>query len=257
MPPTKHSFGARLFGAIPADDCAEPDQQAPETWLALFVEHADAAVWRGLFTGSAACRDFTLQRASKCTLLLDCCGPGQPPQYDRLGQALGKRGDDQQTAVRMRLDPVSPQPAEAGLCAFLAHFGAGISELHIDWYTELRTRQPSQWPYFGPSLLPQPPQLSKLRSISMSFTSPYRTYILEAKQASVAGQLSVFLPQVSSLQLNWGCGADITSFLFTPGINAPFLTHLTTDAVLNDQLLRVLMGRAPNLTHLTVRRVGE
>ncbi len=265
--PVKQSFGAQLFpGAPPADDCATaPDQIAPDSWIALFASHADAATWMGLLTSSAAGRDFTLQRAPKASLLLNC-GPGQQPQYARLGQALDKRvAGGQHTAARISLHPEGRYPGEAGLPAFLAEWGAGVAELQIvfqataaAWLDPAGTGEDAPDSY--PAVLPGPPHLAQLRSLRIAATlldaiAPYGAARLGPKQERVIAEASRFLPQLTSLELTWA-GGPWWSLVFTPGLQAPHLTHLTTDTELDDYLMRLLLDRASKLAHLSVSRIG-
>ncbi len=65
----RFSFGAHLFGFLPADDCSEPQEYAPESWLEPFVSvYADSEVFSGLFRASPSGRDWVLQRAPHAQL---------------------------------------------------------------------------------------------------------------------------------------------------------------------------------------------
>lgn len=262
-PPVKQlSLGAAILpGSILADGHSAPGSEAPETWLALLAErHADAAVWQGLLTSSAAGRDFTLQRAPKTTLLLDC-GPGQQPQYAKLGQALAKRGagPGQHTAVRVRVHPEVPQEAEAGLPAFLAGHGSGLSGLHVEFegpddhkFNSRNLQASARSKGQHARLVPPPAALPNLRRFQLSLTDLVQHNT--TKPERLLTDIKEFLPQLVSLQLKFGYYSGLViSQLFIPGTQAPLLTHLTTDAQLEDQLIELLLGQTPNVTNLTIK----
>lgn len=255
-PAEVQSFGAQLFpGATPADNRKEPHQYVPEGWLQEFAGSGlGAAVWAGLFTGSAASRHFTLQFAPKATLLLDC-GPGQQPQYAELGKALAKRNaGGKHTAVRISLHPAEQPPAEAGLLAFLAQHGAGVSELHYTFQSHKRFLDPPKQEV--QASIPPPPNLPRLCSVSVSL-KPISGLDIGQKQEQFIRDASAYLPQLTSLSLIWGDARKLWHLVFAAGTLATNLTHFTTDANLDDWLVGLLISHAPNLTHLTVGYVGE
>ncbi len=259
----KQSFGAQLWpGAIPADDCSQqaPDQHVPEPWVALLAEeHADAAFWQALLTSSKASGEFTVQRAPKATLSLDC-ESGQQSDFARLVQARARRGAGEHTALRVSVATDCSYPAEAGLCAFLTEHAAGFCELQLVFHgvtcrDRLFLAAPNKYP---PCRIPHPPQYPQLRHVTLSLHhSDY-----EHKQRQLIADIAAFLPQLCSLKVtgatkdHWHRGG-LWDQLFTPTIKATHLTHFTTDDQLHYGLLCSLIDHAPSLTHISVGASGK
>ncbi len=131
----KFSFAAALYDGQPADDCASPDQHAPDTWRRDFAEHAGAEALTGVFQSGRGGQNFVLQNAARAKLRLEV-GRGETEaawlrRLQAAGQCLHIRGR-LPTSVQLHC---SHSPDTAALLAAvppaLQGAGAGVTELAV------------------------------------------------------------------------------------------------------------------------------
>lgn len=103
----------------------------------------------------------------------------------------------------------------------------------------------------GHSLAP-PYQLPRLQRITIQ----NRADIMIQPEERIFQHIAPYMRQLTAVQLP-RCQPRSWQWLFNPHLPTPLpLTHFHTADALNDQLLRVLVTHAPNLTHLHVRSIS-
>lgn len=269
---TKLSFGAAMLGAPPADGYNTPHQGLPDTWLASFTEqHADAAVWSGLFTSCRSGRDFALTHARTATATLSCVEHMPPAGWQRqvvaVRHALGVRCalPTRLCVHRGRSTGRASQRWLAALVDLFSHiYGAGYGVAEVDlsvWgcdfdVTAVLLYMAAACPNVHTLTLLlndtsvqhlamlQPHQLPRLRSLAL---------VSELGTLRVSGHVWMchvmpLLPQLTALRLPYCHG--LLHKLFQP-TTLP-LTHMHVNESLTGELVQKLLKHAPNLKSLRV-----
>ncbi len=270
----KFSLGAAVLGCVPADGCDTPIQEAPDAWLLCFIEqHADAAVWSGLFISCRGGRQLALTHARKATLMLHCAhrvpDEGWQAQLVAVRQALSVRGAQ---STRVKLRPFialgdGPDPylwvARMGLVpGMLWGVGRGVTELDVDlesWSQTgaLSSTLASSFPNITSltlmgSMLPTPALWPRLQSIDVSSHRGEEKWLLQT--------IADYLPQLKSLKLpsDYHGRRDWSSLFgrsYYHPVHSP-LTHFEANSTLTDQVAVRLTVVAPGLEHLSVYRIA-
>lgn len=224
------SLGAAAFGFSPADGYADPDQRAPDAWVLQFRrQHADAAVWSGLFSSCRGGRDFALIHARTAVLTLRCADAvpddGWRAQLAAVRQALETRGA---ASTSLRVQPIG-EAGMAKLSLLLGQlWGAGVGVTAV---VMLGRRDVSSLMIAVAAAFPNATHVSL-----WSRTLPPRTQ----------------WPRLTSLNY-YGPSSHV--LLRSHLLADRPLTSLKLPVPLTDQLLSTLTGHAPHLMHLRVHNL--
>lgn len=266
----KFSLGAAVLGFLQAENCFSPTQLPPGPWLLCFTEqHADAAVWAGLFSSCRGGRELALTHARKATLMLRCAN--RPPdagwraQVAAVRQALRVRGA---RPTRVDLEPASWFCKDPDSYVWLVRLAiipgqlldvsAGVTELYFRGCSNstaiaaLATTFPNITHFKGPQV-PPPSYWPRLTSLVLRSVDGYT----RAAEKALWSLVAPYLPQLTTLELpqcHYPSGGVIPWRALFPrelATNLP-LTTFTTHEVLTDKLLSKLLTHTPHLEQLTV-----
>ncbi len=290
-PKPRFPLAAALFpGILPAEGCTEPTEYAPDSWLLSFKQHADPAVYLGLFSSCRGGRDYTLQTANTATLRLQP-GSAQSDEawqrtLDAARQALMVRGALSTRLVLLGYEPDLNSPDSqqqttarlSGIPQQLEGAGSGVTELTVTHsgllpHTFLTTAA-SAFPHLHTLSvdqctcpLPPPAQWPQLRRLQVTIPPPcYNTHsgVWEEHPTTLAvfQSIAAHLPQLTSLDFSRQPERDDVDpslpweQLFTAGSTSHTLTHLTTNCTLTDELVPMLLSHTPALSQLFVSFVS-
>ncbi len=270
------SLGGAVWGFQPAVGYYSPQQQVPEAWLLVLVEHfADAEFYLCLFRASRGARDWVLETAptARYSLVSSDVDMWQH-QLSTLRERLQTRGSK---PVRLRV-PASQQHAAAlaALPGVLAGVGACITELTLRGPD--RTPQQPVHPIavehaaaaFLRAVAPHLPNLSTLTLTNIPCELPSPSVLPQLKDLSmdqlqpnrIIGRSVVRLfTQLTALALQHAEAAESAVpallRLCQPSNTTTTLVRLSIHAPLTDELLACLLISAPCLTELSVGKKSQ
>ncbi len=258
-----------LFDWPASNDCAAPDQYAPETWKASFDEHqaADRGVLCGLFRSCTSGRDYVLQRAPTITLTLDTTVSQEPTAWlsriSTLRQILSARGS-RPVHLTVVCDDTEHSAAAASVIGALGD-SVAVAELRVKDKTPY-DEQPSAAasaihhltaPALGPHLttlaptcavlLPPPSSLTNVTQILADLLNSESERWPDDVHDRVLDSIAPYLPQLTSLTVH------IEGDLFMHRVltdTSHTLTSFTASCALGPELVGLLLDHCPALENI-------
>ncbi len=275
---SQFSLAGALFGWPPAPGHTAPDEQVPDAWILQFSEQyvePDPAVLSGLFCSCRAGRDGVLRTADCITLTLDTTTPQPLSAWQRRLQVVGQghAGKDMPTTLHVLCNTSTHSAAQ---CASIPALASAHSDTIAGLAVHDKSHGAEPSPVFASVLqlcaaaahklvyletnstagtLPPPAHVPMLRELRVVLVC--REDELTAREQDACRSIGALVPQLTHLTVTHVLPFDVLRLtdgpwepIFTPQTTSHTLTTLTTNAILDDELMTLLLDHAPALEHV-------
>lgn len=237
----------------------------------LYRPHAaGAAAYRGLFSASRGTRDWVLQTAPTAVLCIDTFAVHQrhlssppnpdpwPQQLSAVQQALQTRGALPTTLIVVLAEDTYCAEVCEDLLTALEGVGSGMTGFALHNLSPPAGKTATEVLHRAAAVFPA---LQSLTLHGAACKLPAASALRGLRELRVAGQASIkaalaFVTQLTSLEIT-NARRPAWPRLFSPITTTHTLTHFSTDELLTNELLGLLLEHAPALAQLRVNSVGE
>lgn len=244
-------MAAAMWDFPQADDCAAPTQHAPDAWIAEF--ESEYAGSEAMLLLGCTCKAGWRMAQQNALLLIDFTHQGWGQQLADVKRVLTERGANP-SRLKVRVSCYDDTAADSALLTLLTDHGAAVTELRVSfvdtWPAWAMQQQPTQGAppaERAARVLPAPARMRRLTRIRLVLNGPVQP---TPKQISLYQSVSEYIQQLTTLRVMWGHTTPDWAALLSNTTNT--LTHFTTDADLDDQLLGSLLEHVPSLRALGV-----